>query len=984
MRRASRAWFRSTSTRRATCELINEYGPTEATVWATAHRCQPGGGQVPIGTPIPGTTVMVADAQGLAAPPGVLGELWIAGPNLADGYINDDEATAARFVTVAGERWYRTGDLAHIDDGLVWFDGRIDDQLSVNGIRVEPTEIELVLAGATGVLEAAVSIAASGTIDEQLATLSPAAQRQILADSARSTDPLSTMRRLLVESAARQFLVAHVVVDGTRPTVDAAIRGAAELLPPRLRPRAIRYVDALPRTHHGKLDRGTLIGITPPAVPAVSEDLTNPTINRILDAMRATVGPELTLHDDFFAAGGDSLAALAVVTRLESELGRTIMITELVDHPTAASLAGSLAGSLESTGTSQRSAPTGHPLLEWHGGAADRHRDHAVCPRRRSPHWVSTTHRRHPAAGVDHEIVGFRLPGLDGGTVPAHTIAAQVDAFWSALLDVASTKRRCLLIGGSSGGLIAWEVAARLRSLGRTHDVVMFMDTVHPQAHRDTRLPRWKKYPHLIMHEGLRATAAEVHEKVVAGTRILTNRARVKLRRTDAATYPSATVETPAAVSAQVAVERSVDDAVVTYWPPAHATPVVFLSASQSGGTYTLDYWEPILPRVRVVPVEGSHSGPDAVGSPARVHQWVKAINDTLQDWDELTMESGTDRIIHAIHDRRLRAELASLAADGHDVREQVALCQSLVDAAVGDSMELAEVLHDLAATLVPVDTADELFRLVRFRVTRRSAKQAIERLERLGYSAWAPTVGGAWQAYVRANQHVVLTRSDERSTRVELVWGTTEERHSRIGRVVTPSLTDLGFVSLPSPLWPLYWLLRPARLATQRLLARPSPHNLGPYLATPQGLTQAVVDWAAPSGNDLVIDIGCGDGRLLIDAVTRFGCRARGIELDPRLVALARARVAEEGLTDRIEIVCADASAAAADFGDATLVLLFLPASVVRDIVPKLRESLPTGPRIIAHEQAPIGGTGADAPTRVAPLVTCDGVTVASEWSVT
>ena len=90
-------------------ELVNEYGPTEATVWATAHRLVSGHATVPIGAPIPGATVRIVGPDGAAVPDNVAGELWISGPGVATGYLDDDEATNERFVHVDGCRWYRTG-----------------------------------------------------------------------------------------------------------------------------------------------------------------------------------------------------------------------------------------------------------------------------------------------------------------------------------------------------------------------------------------------------------------------------------------------------------------------------------------------------------------------------------------------------------------------------------------------------------------------------------------------------------------------------------------------------------------------------------------------------------------------------------------------------------------------------------------------------------------------------------------------------------
>jgi amino acid adenylation domain-containing protein len=143
-------------------KLYNEYGPTEATVWATVHEIPRGAGRgsVPIGRPIPGARAYVLDAHRQLVPVGVPGELYIGGAGVALGYLNQPVLTGERFMAdpyVAGERLYRTGDLARFrSDGLIEFLGRADGQVKIRGYRIEPGEIESVLAMHPSVLEAVV------------------------------------------------------------------------------------------------------------------------------------------------------------------------------------------------------------------------------------------------------------------------------------------------------------------------------------------------------------------------------------------------------------------------------------------------------------------------------------------------------------------------------------------------------------------------------------------------------------------------------------------------------------------------------------------------------------------------------------------------------------------------------------------------------------------------------------------------------------
>ncbi|MFA9565310.1 MAG: amino acid adenylation domain-containing protein, partial [Acidimicrobiales bacterium] len=193
--------------------LVNEYGPTEATVWATAHRLRSDDDIVPIGPPIPGTTIRVVDGHLTPVAEGVAGELLISGPGVARGYLDDDATNAERFLELDGRRWYRTGDLVRVDgDDLVEFVGRVDDQLNIGGNRLEPGEVEIELRRWPEVHEAVVI--------------------------AWSDPPM---------------LVAHIEADALD---EQGLRASlAERLPNRSIPRRFIRHEHLPRNSHGKVDR---------------------------------------------------------------------------------------------------------------------------------------------------------------------------------------------------------------------------------------------------------------------------------------------------------------------------------------------------------------------------------------------------------------------------------------------------------------------------------------------------------------------------------------------------------------------------------------------------------------------------------------------------------------------------------------------------------------------------------------------------------
>ena len=154
--------------------LYDEYGPTETSVWASVHEVTVDDvATIPIGRPIAGVTLRIADRTGAHVPVGVAGELMISGPTVTAGYIDDTAATNDRFIELDGRRWYRTGDLVRLDDrGLVEYLGRLDDQVNVGGVRIEPAEIEAILTSRREIAEAVV-IPSSALRGRQLPTSRP-------------------------------------------------------------------------------------------------------------------------------------------------------------------------------------------------------------------------------------------------------------------------------------------------------------------------------------------------------------------------------------------------------------------------------------------------------------------------------------------------------------------------------------------------------------------------------------------------------------------------------------------------------------------------------------------------------------------------------------------------------------------------------------------------------------------------------------------
>ncbi|GAB7184178.1 amino acid adenylation domain-containing protein [Kitasatospora sp. Ki12] len=423
-------------------KVVNAYGPTESTVCATMRVVDGVPEAVPIGRPVANTRVFVLDALRRPVPPGVPGELYLAGAGLATGYLNRPALTAERFLPnpfgAPEERMYRTGDLVRwTADGELVFLGRTDEQIKIRGFRVEPGEVEAVLTGHPEVAHAAVI--------------------------AREDRPGDVR------------LVAYAVLTAGRPPQDGELaaelrRYAAERLPEYLVPGDVVLLDQLPLTPSGKVDRKALPAPASPSdgpAAAGRADQDTPEDPRVAVLVRL-FAQELGLDragpdDSFFELGGHSLLATRLIGRIRALLGVEIGITTLFEAPTPAGLAARL-----------DEAPT-DPYAN-------------VIELRRGPASSRPVFCVHPIGGLswcyssvlphlerDQPVYGIQVTESHGRFKAVESLDALARRY-ADLITATHPDGPYVLMGWSLGGVLCYEVARLLEASGRTVDLVVLYD----------------------------------------------------------------------------------------------------------------------------------------------------------------------------------------------------------------------------------------------------------------------------------------------------------------------------------------------------------------------------------------------------------------------------------------------------------------------------------------------------------------------------
>jgi hypothetical protein len=431
--------------------LVNAYGPTETTTFATFHavRADEAGNAIPIGGPVSGAELFIVDGQGELVPPGVVGELWIGGKGVARGYLNRPEQTAERFIMRslrgdAASRVFRSGDLARWNaDGAVEYVGRNDLQVKIRGFRIEPAEVAAVVGTHPAVRECHV-----------------VARRQASGDVG---------------------LTAYFVpANPASPVTPSALhRHVATRLPSFMMPVSWISVDAFHLTRNGKLDDRML---PEPTRDAVAETVAyapprDPTERALCRIWAEVLGVgRIGIDDDFFSAGGHSLLAARVFSRIDAELRRSLPLGALFEFPTVRQLAKRLRACAAAPSSCLVAITRGGTLPPVHVvpgvfgnviGFADLGR----------------------ALGPAQPLYGLQSVGLDGADEPFQSIEAMARHYLGAIGKV-QPRGPYALIGSCFGATVAYEMARQLLMRGETVAYLGLLDPTLRGGSAADRRPR--------------------------------------------------------------------------------------------------------------------------------------------------------------------------------------------------------------------------------------------------------------------------------------------------------------------------------------------------------------------------------------------------------------------------------------------------------------------------------------------------------------
>ncbi|MGB8495404.1 MAG: amino acid adenylation domain-containing protein [Candidatus Acidiferrum sp.] len=424
--------------------LINEYGPTETVVGCCVYEVRaddPRSGSVPIGRPIANTQLYILDRYVNPVPPGVVGELYIGGAGVARGYLNRPELTQEKFIAdpfsgLSGARLYKTGDLARYrPDGTLEYLARVDNQVKVRGYRIELGEIEATLADHPGVKSCAVLAREDTPGDKQL--------------------------------------VGYVISRGNElPTVESLRQFLKEKLPEYMVPAQFVFLDSMPLTLNGKIDKKALPA---PSHKNVSDARTFMAPRTDIEKALAAIYAELLkverigIHDDFFDLGGHSLMAIKAVSKIREAFGVDLPLATLLEAPTIADLSKIL--------RKEDWVPSWASLVPMRQGGS------------KPPLYLMHAHggnvlEYHPLVNElepDLPVYAFQAKGLDGHFTKDPSVEELASDYIKELRSF-QPQGPYYLGGFCLGGLLALEAAQQLTAAGQEVALVVMIQSMPPEA----------------------------------------------------------------------------------------------------------------------------------------------------------------------------------------------------------------------------------------------------------------------------------------------------------------------------------------------------------------------------------------------------------------------------------------------------------------------------------------------------------------------
>jgi amino acid adenylation domain-containing protein len=597
-------------------KLLNVYGPTENTTFSTwyqvkevADREEP----IPLGRPIANDYLYILDPELQPVPIGVIGEIYLGGDGVATGYLRRPDLTAERFLPDPfrpgeGRTMYRTGDLArYFPDGNVQFIGRRDGQAKIHGFRVETGEVALALESHPGVRTAIVTVFNDPGGFKSLAAY--------LLKAADTTASIGDVRRYL-----------------------------AGRLPAYMVPASMMWIDAVPLTPRGKIDRSALpdpvIGLAPGLTPPTPGNDGDRALSQMVTVWESVLGAgHVGPDDDFFDLGGHSLLAIRLMDRIEESFGVRLPISAIFGSPTARKMRASLgeagkarAGNvlipLQAEGTRQ-------PLYCVHGVPGTLFEfDHLVRQ-----------------IGKDQPVYGLQSPGLDGVTRVPDTVEAMASLYVEVIRSHQS-RGPYHFISYCAGGPFAYEVARQFISAGEKVGFLGFID--YPAPGQEIRSIFWSCYRYLCDNSGGAAAhlgrfgRAGIREKATSLLALPGFLARKALNlpaevATSPADMPGADAASASAAApypdwvmnlggVQQAVTMKNYDAVRRYYPAAYEGKVtIFISServqsSRRSGKYERTFGWKRLARggVRRYILGGNHSSILSLDNFKRIAHFVR------------------------------------------------------------------------------------------------------------------------------------------------------------------------------------------------------------------------------------------------------------------------------------------------------------------------------------------------------------------------